>query len=80
MVELKIKINLRKLLQEKNVTQLELSQLTGIRQATISEIVNRRRRSVNLNYLESIMKVLEITDISRLIQLEVNNDEEGLAS
>ena len=69
-MNVKIKLNLRRLLEEKNVTQQQLSAMTGIRQATISEMVNRRRRSVNLDYLERILTVLDVKDPSRLIEFD----------
>lgn len=64
---MKIEIKLKQLMIEKNITQSELSELTGIRQAYISELVNMKRQSVNLNHLASIIRVLNVRDMNRVL-------------
>ncbi|MGN7354431.1 helix-turn-helix domain-containing protein [Paenibacillus amylolyticus] len=67
---LKVRLQLDKVLSEKDITQTKLSALTGIRQATISDICRNARQEISFPVLEKIAAALEITDISKLIQFE----------
>jgi len=49
-----INFNLKNLLNERNLTQIELSQKTGIRQPTISAICNNSIKELPVNVLEKI--------------------------
>ena len=69
----RLKITLRELLNEKGITQKELSDRTGIRPATISELVNNQRLSIHKKHIEVIANELNVTDISDLIVLEECN-------
>ncbi|WP_270172593.1 helix-turn-helix domain-containing protein [Paenibacillus sp. SYP-B4298] len=52
------------------MTQKQLSELTGIRPAAISEICNNQRTSINREHIEKIAHCLDIQDIRDLIRLE----------
>lgn len=60
----------KSVLESKGVTQKELSRLTGIREATISEFVNGRRGALNIQHLIKIMKVLNMDDITEFIEVK----------
>lgn len=64
-----IKIHLRRLLEQKNMTQSELSVLTHIRPSTISALCTGAAISFKFSQLESICRVLEcdIQDILTVI-------------
>ncbi|WP_096187950.1 helix-turn-helix domain-containing protein [Evansella halocellulosilytica] len=70
-----IRIKLDELLKKHGKTQKDLHQLTGgreeggIRTAAISELCNNQRTSINKDHLEKIATVLNITDISELIEI-----------
>ncbi len=66
----RIVIKLDKVLAERNKTQKELAELTGIRPAAISELYNNQRKSINKEHLEKIADALEIEDIRELIDIE----------
>lgn len=66
---MEITIRLRELLMEKNMTQKELSEITGLREATISEIANNSRTTINKEQILIIMKALGIEDLNRIINL-----------
>ncbi|NOJ71424.1 helix-turn-helix domain-containing protein [Paenibacillus alvei] len=72
---LRIKIKLKDVLKEKRITQMELSELTGIAQARISKLCSAKRQEVNLEMLEKIAHALNIKDISVLLQFEEYTDE-----
>lgn len=67
---MKLVVNLKKVLEEKNMTQKELAERTGLKPSVISELANNQRLSINRNYIELIAKELGITDISKLMKLE----------
>lgn len=62
-----IKIKLSELLGKRRMTQQQLSQLTGIRPNTISDIYNEMCARLNIDHLDRICEVLEC-DISDLIE------------
>lgn len=66
-VELKVKA----LLEQKNMTQKELAQKSKIREGTISDIVRGTRTVINFEHLAKIAEVLEIKDISDLLELKI---------
>ena len=67
---MKLYVRLAEILKERNMTQIELKELTGIRAAAISELANNQRRSINRDHLERIANALDITEISELITLK----------
>lgn len=66
---MEITIKLKDILKEKNITQKELAEMTGLREATISELANNSRNAINKDHLILIMKALNITDLNRIINL-----------
>ena len=63
-----MRVKLKEILKERNLTQLNLSEMSGIRQAAISEIVNNRRDTINKAQLETICKALEIVDFNEILE------------
>lgn len=68
-----ISIRLKKILKERNMTQKELSELTGIREGTISSIARASKRSISYEYLVKIANALNITDINELMTFKKIN-------
>lgn len=62
-----MRVKLKEIIEERGITQLKLSEMTGIRQAAISEIVNNRRDTINKGQIETICKALEITDFNEIL-------------
>jgi len=67
---MKIHIKLNELLNSKEMSQHELSRLTGIRQPSINEMCNNETKRLPLDNLTKICEVLEceITDILELVK------------
>lgn len=63
-----IKINLRKLLSERHMTQAELAELTGIRPSTICDICNNTCSFLKVNNIDKICTVLDC-EVQELITL-----------
>ena len=54
-----IYINLRSLLERRNMTQSELAKLTGIRPSTICDLCNNNADFIKLDYLNRILTALK---------------------
>ena len=54
-----VKINLRKLLSERRMTQAELAERTGIRPSTICDICNNTCSFLKIDNIDKICEVLE---------------------
>ena len=70
MAGLRIVIKLKDLLRQRGMTQKELAQITNLREATISELVNSERRVINKEHVTKIAEVLQIKDIRELVDFE----------
>ncbi|WP_064094400.1 helix-turn-helix domain-containing protein [Rossellomorea aquimaris] len=70
----KIHIKLGQILRERGLTQGDLHRLTGLRVATINELVNFKKKSLTVAHLVSIMIALRITDIRDLIEIEFDQE------
>lgn len=63
-----VKINLRKLLSERHMTQAELAERTGIRPSTICDICNNTCSFLKIDNIDKICDVLECS-IQELISV-----------
>ncbi|MGN0604195.1 MAG: helix-turn-helix domain-containing protein [Oscillospiraceae bacterium] len=54
-----VKINLRKLLSERHMTQAELAERTGIRPSTICDICNNTCSFLKIDNIDKICEALE---------------------
>lgn len=70
MTEIKARLNLDRLLTKYNLSQRKLAELTGIRAASINDMVHHRKENLNLDQLERIANILNIKDITEFIILE----------
>lgn len=71
MNEKQLRLDVKSILAERNMTAKELSEKTGIRYATISDMP--RKGAINLVHIAKIMEALEITDIRELVHYEDKN-------
>lgn len=62
-----VELKLKKLLEDREMTQLELSKLSGVRQSTISDIVRGARTVINFGHLSKISEALKLTSITEII-------------
>ncbi|MGF9913758.1 helix-turn-helix transcriptional regulator [Paenibacillus ehimensis] len=62
-------VRLQELLKERNMTQKELAEATGLRPTTISELCNNVRSTINREHLVKVAEILGICDIKELIEL-----------
>lgn len=58
------------ILKEKGIDYQTLGWLTGLRGTTISEIARCKKSSINLSHIVMIMKALNITDITKIVDIK----------
>lgn len=65
-----IKINLRQLLNERNITQAELAKAARIRPSTVSDLCNNVAERFKFSHLDAICSILncDISDILKLLK------------
>lgn len=66
---LQFRMKLKQILDNKGIQQKELAKMAGIREATISEIVNDVRISYNKEHLLKIMEALKIEDLNDILEV-----------
>ena len=65
----KVRINIDKLLKDRGLTQKELSDLTDVRQAAISNLRRGFVDRISIDHMERIASALDIDDINDIISL-----------
>lgn len=71
---MKVKILLKEAMKKRNLTQMQLSELSGVRQAAISELYRNARQEINLIMLAKLATAMNIKDISELLQFVDENE------
>ena len=74
-----IKSNLKVLLAMKDMSQTKLSELTGIRPATITSMVHNKAKCISINAVDKICKVLNcnIGDLFTYIESSDDNNKKS---
>lgn len=67
---LRLHVKLKTVLMEKGIQQKQLAEMTGIREASISEFANNVRGTLNIQYILKIMETLEIDDIREIVEVK----------
>jgi transcriptional regulator with XRE-family HTH domain len=65
-----LKIRLKEILEERSMTQKQLSEIAQLRPNVISELCNNVRESINRTHLGKIAKALNIKDLNELLYFE----------
>jgi len=65
----KVVVNIKDLLNKHNISLRELSRMTDIRHAALSELSNQKRQNINFRHIEKIAEALNIDDIREIIDL-----------
>jgi putative transcriptional regulator len=65
----KVKINIKDLIRKKGISLRELSRLTDIRHAALSELSSSKRQNINFEHIEKIATELNLTDIREIIDI-----------
>ncbi len=62
-------VKIRELTQNRGISLRELSRLTDIRHAALSELANQKRQNINFQHIERIADTFDIKDIREIIDL-----------
>lgn len=65
-----VRLKVKEALENRQLSQKKLAELSGIRESTISDIVRGTRTVINFEHLSKIAEALEVTDIRELIDFE----------
>ena len=66
----KVIVKIKNLLEIHDISLRELSRLSDIRHAALSELSNQKRENINFRHIEKIAEALDIDDIREIIDLE----------
>lgn len=72
----RVVIKIAQLTKRHRISLRELSRMSDVRHAALSELSNRKRESISFGHIERIAEALNITDIREIIDLEEVKDEE----
>lgn len=65
----RVKVKIHELAKRRGISLRELSRLTDIRHAALSELANQKRQNINFSHIERIADTLELDDIREIIDL-----------
>ncbi|RJE84771.1 XRE family transcriptional regulator [Paenibacillus sp. 1011MAR3C5] len=65
----KVVVKIPELIKEYNISLRELSRLSDVRHAALSELSSGKRENINFNHIERIAEALHISDIKKIIDL-----------
>jgi len=68
-MEKKVVVKIPELLQKHGISLRELSRLTDIRHAALSELSNGKRQNINFRHIEKIAEALHIDDLREILDL-----------
>ncbi|GAB6629246.1 Cro/Cl family transcriptional regulator [Bacillus cereus] len=69
----KVIVKIHELTKKKGISLRELSRLTDIRHAALSELANQKRQNINFKHIEKIAETFNIEDIREIIDFDKNN-------
>ncbi|KAA0742811.1 XRE family transcriptional regulator [Bacillus sp. AY3-1] len=71
----KVIVKIHELTKEKGISLRELSRLTDIRHAALSELANQKRQNINFKHIEKIAETFNIEDIREIIDFDIIKKE-----
>lgn len=65
---MELRIKLKEILKERNITQKQLVEMTGLRAAAVSELVNNQRTSIKKEHVIKICEALELSRVEDILE------------
>ncbi|MFS0840371.1 helix-turn-helix domain-containing protein [Paenibacillus sp. 1P03SA] len=72
----KVVIKIASLTKKRGISLRELSRLSDVRHAALSELSNGKRTNINFSHIERIADALGISDIREIIDLVETSDKD----
>lgn len=66
----RVVVKIPEIIKKNKISLRELSRLTDIRHAALSELANHKRHNINFGHIERIAEAFNIKDIREIIDLE----------
>lgn len=76
-MKIQFRCKLKEILVSRNLSQKEFAEMTGLREATISELIRDARISYNRTHLATCMEALGLKNISDIIETIHVKEREG---
>lgn len=67
---MELTVKLKEVLSARGMSQIELSEKTGLTRTVISELATNRRTSVNREHITKVIQALEITDMNEIFEVK----------
>jgi len=77
---LHIILHLKQRMTERGLTQMQLAEMSGVRQATISQFARGNIERLHIPSLEKIARAMDITDITQLLTFELESEIMNMAN
>ncbi|MNN20867.1 Helix-turn-helix domain protein [compost metagenome] len=71
----KVIVKIGELTKQHKISLRELSRLSDVRHAALSELSNGKRESISFSHIERIAETLNISDIREIIELVEEGEE-----
>lgn len=65
----KVVVKISELTKKHNISLRELSRLSDVRHAALSELANGKRENINFSHIVRIAEALEIQDIREIVDM-----------
>jgi len=65
-----LKVRLKEVLKERDMTQKQLAAISNLRENTISEVANNTRKTIDRTVIATIVKALDIKDLDELLYID----------
>ncbi|WP_082420728.1 helix-turn-helix transcriptional regulator [Paenibacillus sp. A3] len=71
----RVRLRLKEIMEQRGLTQIQLSELSGVRQSAISEMSRNIREQISLIHLAKLADALNIDDISEFLVIEKDGSQ-----
>lgn len=80
MDRVRVVIHLKQRMAERGLTQMQLAEMSGVRQASISQLSRGHVERIHVPTIEKLAEALKIDDITQLITLELESEIMNMAN
>ncbi|NEN82193.1 helix-turn-helix domain-containing protein [Paenibacillus elgii] len=71
----RVRLRIKEIMEQRGLTQIQLSELSGVRQSAISEMSRNVREQISLIHLSKLADALNIDDINEFLVIEKDGNQ-----
>ncbi|MCM3269329.1 helix-turn-helix domain-containing protein [Paenibacillus elgii] len=71
----RVRLKIKEIMEQRGLTQIQLSELSGVRQSAISEMSRNVREQISLIHLAKLADALNIDDINEFLVIEKDGNQ-----